>query len=161
MTSMKLNIGCGTHLLDSYINVDFYPRNDKIQKDDIMALSYGDSTFDEVLCNNVLEHIENPKKAITECRRVLKPGGLFHGEVPLYHPYHSKQDYWRFTHQGLGLLLKDFKNVKIERFDGNLAVIGIFMGSQKKLPRRFFEWLDRRHRFGKHSTTKFLFNCTK
>lgn len=36
-----------------------------------------DSYFDVVLCVDVLEHITDPKQAITEIYRVLKPGGVF------------------------------------------------------------------------------------
>lgn len=40
-------------------------------------LPYPDSYFDVVLCVDVLEHITDPKQAITEIYRVLKPGGVF------------------------------------------------------------------------------------
>lgn len=47
-----------------------------IKHEDIMNLSYNDSSFDLVLHSETLEHINNPKKAIQECLRVLKPGGI-------------------------------------------------------------------------------------
>lgn len=46
-----------------------------INHEDIMNLSYPDSSFDLVLHSETLEHINNPEKAMQECIRVLKPGG--------------------------------------------------------------------------------------
>jgi SAM-dependent methyltransferase len=42
---------------------------------DIQALSYNDDQFDIVLHSETLEHINDPKKAMDECRRVLKGDG--------------------------------------------------------------------------------------
>lgn len=39
-------------------------------------LAFEDNTFDIVFHNEVLEHVQNDKKTIEECLRVLKPGGL-------------------------------------------------------------------------------------
>ncbi|MFZ1523007.1 MAG: methyltransferase domain-containing protein [Candidatus Saccharimonadales bacterium] len=47
-----------------------------IKHEDIMNLSYADSSFDLVLHSETLEHINNPEKAMQECLRVLKPGGV-------------------------------------------------------------------------------------
>ena len=42
---------------------------------DITNVAYKDNSFDVVLCNHVLEHVENDRKAMTELWRVLRPGG--------------------------------------------------------------------------------------
>jgi ubiquinone/menaquinone biosynthesis C-methylase UbiE len=39
-------------------------------------LDFEDNTFDIVFHNEVLEHVQDDKKTIEECLRVLKPGGL-------------------------------------------------------------------------------------
>ncbi len=41
------------------------------------ALPYQDNTFDIVFCCDVLEHVSNVQKVISEISRVLKPGGTF------------------------------------------------------------------------------------
>jgi 2-polyprenyl-3-methyl-5-hydroxy-6-metoxy-1,4-benzoquinol methylase len=41
-----------------------------------------DATFDLVLCLSVLEHLWQPEVMLTECRRVLAPGGLLLVNVP-------------------------------------------------------------------------------
>ncbi|WP_294853885.1 class I SAM-dependent methyltransferase [uncultured Oscillibacter sp.] len=43
---------------------------------DATALSYPDSSFDAVLIANALHIMPEPDKALSEIRRVLKPGGL-------------------------------------------------------------------------------------
>lgn len=40
-------------------------------------LPFDDAEFDIVTCVDVLEHVESPAQAVSEVRRVLKPGGLF------------------------------------------------------------------------------------
>lgn len=41
------------------------------------ALPYASDHFDAVVCVDVLEHVENLGKVLSEVERVLKPGGLF------------------------------------------------------------------------------------
>lgn len=43
---------------------------------DARALPYDDATFDLVLSAHMLEHFPDPKQALTEMTRVLKPGGM-------------------------------------------------------------------------------------
>ncbi len=46
------------------------------QVDDAYELSFADATFDVVHAHQVLQHLTDPTAALTEWRRVLKPGGL-------------------------------------------------------------------------------------
>ena len=41
------------------------------------SLPFADSTFDLVVCSEVLEHLHEYRDAITEINRVLKPGGRY------------------------------------------------------------------------------------
>ena len=50
---------------------------------DMQALPYQYGTFDLVIHSDTLEHIDDPVKALTECRRVLKPGGALCFTVPV------------------------------------------------------------------------------
>jgi ubiquinone/menaquinone biosynthesis C-methylase UbiE len=42
----------------------------------VTKIQYPDSHFDIVICNHVLEHVPDDRRALSELFRVLKPGGL-------------------------------------------------------------------------------------
>lgn len=48
----------------------------KITKGNLISANYDSEYFDVVLMVDVLEHIANPHKIISEAQRILKPGGL-------------------------------------------------------------------------------------
>lgn len=52
-------------------------------KADILELPFQNETFDVIICNHVLEHIEDDTKAMRELHRVMKPGGWGIFQVPL------------------------------------------------------------------------------
>jgi len=52
-------------------------------KADICNLPLKDDTYDFILCNHVLEHIEDDLKAMSELYRVLKKGGIGIFQVPI------------------------------------------------------------------------------
>ncbi len=80
---------------------------------DIHQMPFDDNSFDCVVCTGTLEHVADPWKAIREIRRVLKPGGIVHVDVPFMQAYHADPtDYWRFTIDGLCLLCGDFTKLE-------------------------------------------------
>lgn len=50
---------------------------------DMQKLPYMDGSFDLVLHSDTLEHVSDPHKALSECLRVLKPGGWCCFTVPI------------------------------------------------------------------------------
>ncbi|MDD3052486.1 MAG: methyltransferase domain-containing protein [Candidatus Cloacimonetes bacterium] len=52
-------------------------------KMDIIHMPFENESFDKIICNHVLEHITDDKKAMQEIYRTLKSGGLAILEVPL------------------------------------------------------------------------------
>jgi SAM-dependent methyltransferase len=81
-----------------------------------------DGGFDAVVSTQVLEHVADPARYLSECHRALKPGGRLllstHGMM-LYHP--DPVDYWRWTCAGLRRIVED-AGFRILRFDGIMGV---------------------------------------
>lgn len=46
-------------------------------------LPFADASFDAVLCNHVLEHVRDDRRALAELRRVLAPGGWAVLQAPI------------------------------------------------------------------------------
>jgi len=49
---------------------------------DVQDMPFGDGEFDVVICNHVLEHVPDDRKALLEIYRVLKTGGFALLQVP-------------------------------------------------------------------------------
>ena len=95
---------------------------------DVHDLQIADEQFDVVVMTRVLEHLPDPRKAISEVRRVLKPGGTAIFSAPFIHKYHaSPRDYWRFTHEGLAELCRDFADCRVLPYGNRLHVIWQFL----------------------------------
>ncbi|NQV01262.1 MAG: class I SAM-dependent methyltransferase [Bacteroidia bacterium] len=84
--------GCIRSLLMSLPNIEYcsgvkyyegYYYDREINLMDVTALPFESESFDVVLCNHVLEHIDNDLKALEEIRRILKPGGWAILQVPI------------------------------------------------------------------------------
>jgi len=96
---IKLNLGCASRLLPSYINIDIdslqeiknrYPNVDihnneiKFIQANVLDLPFDDNSIDEVRADALIEHLsflEEPK-FFYEVIRVLRPGGLLMFTVP-------------------------------------------------------------------------------
>ena len=66
-----------------YVGGDIIDRRNANAKVDITAIGFADESFDFLLCNHVLEHVPDDAKAMSECYRVLKQGGIGIFSVPL------------------------------------------------------------------------------
>jgi len=65
-----------------YISIDLDGSN-AMKAMDITDLKFKDEEFDVVICNHVLEHVINDKKAISEMYRVMKYGAWGSIQVPM------------------------------------------------------------------------------
>lgn len=68
---------CGDHFAEGYK----YPSY--VRKMNALSLPFMEKTFDLLICNHVLEHIEDDHKAMSEFYRVLKNGGKVILQVPI------------------------------------------------------------------------------
>ena len=81
----RLQLGCGTRLLDGWLNSDFSPRSPaSMRVDATEPLPFEDSTFAYVYSEHMIEHIRRPdaQRLLSEINRVLRPGGRVRISTP-------------------------------------------------------------------------------
>jgi SAM-dependent methyltransferase len=100
-----LEVGCGAHGLIFFFGVengvgvdplaDHYRQLFPQWQERAHTIAAGgerlplhDASFDVVLCDNVVDHAENPRRIIEEIARVLAPGGTLYFEVNIHHPFY-------------------------------------------------------------------------
>lgn len=99
----------GRRVTQNSLTVDAIPASGVDLIGDIHGLPLKDDFADAVICTGTLEHVRDPRLAVAELYRILKPGGVIHIDVPFIQGYHpDPTDYWRFTLDGLRLLCEDF-----------------------------------------------------
>ena len=112
-TGTVVDFGCGDKpYRELFTRADRYVGTDLEVSDpgDLKLLPGGripmsDASADAVVSFQVLEHVDDVKTYLSECNRVLKPGGRLvlttHG-IWVYHPMAGIcEDYWRWTGAGL------------------------------------------------------------
>ena len=70
---------------EKYITADLESPLAKV-KMDIHEMPFSEDSFDVVFCNHVMEHVEDDIKAMSEIKRVLRPGGFAIIQIPIFHP---------------------------------------------------------------------------
>ena len=116
-----LNIGAGGDVKQaidragvSVLSIDVDPkRSPDVVMDAQDMADFQDGRFDVVLLLEVLEHVADPARAISEIRRVLRPGGTLIGSTPFILGIHDHlHDYYRFTRFGLAHLSPTSKSCR-------------------------------------------------
>ncbi len=69
-------------LASNYITTDLFQEGVDA-REDITDLSFESDQFDFIYCSNVLEHVDNDRKAMSELFRVLSPGKIAIIQVPI------------------------------------------------------------------------------
>jgi hypothetical protein len=87
------------------------PGVDRVE--DLRALRFADGEVGTALCLDTLEHCADPMAAARELRRVVSRthGTVLMSSVMLMPIHGYPSDYWRFTPDGLRLLLDEFDEV--------------------------------------------------
>jgi len=90
------------------------------------AIPVAPCSYDYVVITEVLEHLESPEAALSECHRVLKHEGTILISMPFLFPVHADPyDYQRWTADKLVMALKNcgFSNISVEPMGNLLAVM--------------------------------------
>lgn len=127
-----LDIGSGNSSYDTYfpnrvtIDIDSARNPDVIG--DAHQLPFNDAEFELVLSTEMLEHVKDPGKVVSEMHRVLKPGGMLILTTRFVYPLHdTPHDYWRFTKYGLQLLFKDWEIIECLGDTKSFSTIGVLL----------------------------------
>lgn len=105
-----------------------------------------DSSYDAILCFNVLEHIFNYQNLLRESYRTLKTPGTFILAVPFLIQLHpSPHDHWRFSEETLRKICADagFKSVSVQAI-GTGVFGGLAQLSYGILHYNFLRWVVNR-----------------
>lgn len=141
-----LDIGCGIGEvlrmcpdsvgIDSDIGCISYCRADGLLcvQATAAALPFAAGSFDGVLLNNVLEHLEHPEEAFNEIRKVLKRGGVLVIELPgkkgyRHDPTHIR--YWDCESITDFLAARDFIDIRAWFYPVPFAFAGDFLTHNK------------------------------
>lgn len=96
-------------------------KNINFQQGDLTELRFKDSSFDFIVCSDVLEHIKNDEKAFSELARVLKKNGILLLTVPSY-SRKNRLSYRDYEHERAGYSMEDIKKLCLKN---NLSTIKI------------------------------------
>ncbi|HCM78112.1 MAG TPA: hypothetical protein DIS90_17135 [Cytophagales bacterium] len=93
---------------------------------DVCAMPFQSESWDVVILIEVLEHVQEPWKAVEEIYRVLKKNGRLVLTTPFIYPIHDvEHDYYRYTKHGLRFLLKEFKEVTVAERNNYIESINV------------------------------------
>lgn len=99
---------------------------------DMQNLPFKDNIFDFVISDQIIEHLQDPKKAIGESYRVLKEGGIaIHTTCFINYIHPCPKDFWRFSPEALRYLVKDFSEIVCcEGWGNRIAILLCFLSDK-------------------------------
>ena len=122
---IRLNIGSGSKRFDPKpFNLDLFSGQDVDIKGDALHLPVKTESVESIVCTGVLEHVADPRKALSEIYRVLKFGGRIFIETPFMQTVHaSPEDFYRWTPDGLRQIMCAFEVIVIEVVAGPASAL--------------------------------------
>ena len=114
LSGHMLNAGSGSRDIGPFLRgrgvtevtrYDLASEDPAVVKGPLESMPFDDESFDSVLCNAVLEHVEDAELAMGELARVVRKRGHVVVAVPFLQPYHAcPGDFRRYTASGLAQL---------------------------------------------------------
>lgn len=135
-TGAVLDIGCGNKPYESLFQdvSTSYTGCDVIQssqnKVDVICeavnLQFADGSFDTAFSTQVIEHVEDPFKMLSEANRVLRSGGIIIVSAPFCWELHEQPyDFYRYSKYGLKAMFNKhgFEVLELKANGGKWAAI--------------------------------------
>jgi hypothetical protein len=112
----------------TFVGTDFRPGPGVDRIEDLRNLGYADGEVGTALCLDTLEHCADPIGAGRELHRVVSPDGgvCLISSVMLIGIHGYPSDYWRFTPEGLRLLLEGYDDVDVGAMGDPAAPFWVF-----------------------------------
>jgi len=84
MEIKKLNLGCGKDIRRGYLNVDYFSAKgvDMVLDLNNMPYPFKNNQFDEIVLQDIFEHLENPINVLEEIYRISKNKARIKIRVP-------------------------------------------------------------------------------
>ncbi len=84
MPIKALHLGCGTNLLEGWLNTDINAHGSIMELDASLPFPIKDCSLDFIFSEHMFEHLtyESGKAMLRECYRTLKPGGVLRLTMP-------------------------------------------------------------------------------
>jgi len=123
---------------EHYVGVDIVkgPGVDVVCDVEGIAERFGQESFDIVISTEMVEHVRNWREAISNIKRVCKPGGTVllttRSRGYAYHGYPF--DFWRFEVQDMKEIFADFEILTVEK---DPEAPGVFLKARR--PKKFLE----------------------
>jgi len=93
---------------DEYIKMDTNPSKNIDIVGKVENIPSEDSSFDSIVCTQVLGDVYELQKAFSEFHRILRPQGILLATESLFDPIHDKpNDFWRLTEYSLRRLAEE------------------------------------------------------
>jgi 2-polyprenyl-3-methyl-5-hydroxy-6-metoxy-1,4-benzoquinol methylase len=163
ITGRVLDIGCGSKPYKNmfarateYVGMDTKISGHKHVNENIDIYYDGkvfpleENAFDNAVCFQVLEHVEDIDLFLDEISRVIKKNGYILIDMPFFWEEHEMPyDFRRLTESGLKNILKKhhFQVVKYEKFNNGLELIPQFLNLYLRklykpgIPKFLVDWL--------------------
>jgi ubiquinone/menaquinone biosynthesis C-methylase UbiE len=97
-------------------NLDLFKGDEVDIQGDLLNLPIKSESIDTIVCTGVLEHVNDPHKAVGEIYKAINIGGRIFLEIPFMQTVHAApKDYFRWTPAGLRKLMCvfDIKTIDI------------------------------------------------
>lgn len=161
LSGRLIDIGCGEKpylemlapYVTEHVGLDHITTRHESHRIDVFGkadeIPAQDGAFNSAVCTAVLEHLEEPERALRECFRVLTQGGHAIYTVPfIWHLHEEPRDFFRFSKHGLRYLFEKvgFEIIEIKALSGFWVTFGqLFVYNLYRCnigPLRWFRLID-------------------